>query len=82
MNPNNADDLILFSGFSGSNKRTSNATDAVPTFTNLPSISSPQVASYDGIIYRDDPNIIVIGTSGGVFVTENGGSNWTNVLHD
>jgi len=78
LNPNNADDLIMFAGFSGSNKRTSNATDAVPTFTNLPSISSPQVASYDGIIDRDDPNIIVVGTSGGVFVTENGGSNWTN----
>jgi hypothetical protein len=78
LNPNNADDLIMFAGFSGSNKRTSNATAAVPTFTNLQSISSPQVASYDGIIDRNDPNIIVVGTSSGVFVTEDGGSNWTN----
>jgi hypothetical protein len=68
----------MFAGFSGSNKRTSNATAAVPTFTNLQSISSPQVASYDGIIDRNDPNIIVVGTSSGVFITEDGGSSWTN----
>jgi hypothetical protein len=78
LNPNNADDLIMFAGFSGSNKRTANATSASPTFSNLGTVSTPQVASYDGIIDRNDPNIIVVGTSSGVFVTEDGGIDWTN----
>ena len=77
LNPNNPDDLVLFSGFSGTNKRTANATAAVPSFTNLGSITSPSVGTYDGIIDRDNPNIIVAGTSSGVFVSEDGGSNWT-----
>ena len=78
LNPNNEDDLIMFTGFSGSNKRSANATSASPSFTNLPSVSNPQVACYDGIIDRDDPNIIVVGTSSGVFVSEDGGSNWVS----
>jgi hypothetical protein len=78
LNPNNADDLIMFAGFSGSNKRTANATSASPTFSNLGTVSTPQVASYDGIIDRNDPNIIVVGTSSGVFITEDGGIDWTN----
>ena len=52
-NPNNEDDLIMFTGFSGSNKRSANATSAAPTFTNLSSVSNPQVACYDGIIDRE-----------------------------
>jgi hypothetical protein len=78
LNPNNADDLIMFAGFSGSNKRTANATSASPTFSNLGTVSTPQVASYDGLIDRNDPNIIVVGTSSGVFITEDGGIDWTN----
>ena len=78
LNPNNADDLIMFTGFSGSNKRTANATSASPTFTNLASVSTPQAACSDGIIDRDNPDIIVVGTSSGVFVSEDGGANWTN----
>ena len=68
----------MFTGFSGSNKRTANATSASPTFTNLASVSTPQAACYDGIIDRDNPDIIVVGTSSGVFVSEDGGANWTN----
>jgi hypothetical protein len=78
LNPNNADDLIMFAGFSGTNKRTSNATSASPSFTNLGSVSNPQVACYDGIIDRNNPNIIVVGTSSGVFVSEDGGTDWTD----
>jgi hypothetical protein len=78
VNPNNADDIVLFAGFSGINRRSLNATAATPTFTNLPAISSPQVACYDGIIDRDDSDIIVVGTSNGAWVTENGGATWTN----
>ena len=38
------------------------------------------MACYDGIIDRDDPNIIVVGTSSGVFVSERWGSNWVRHL--
>jgi hypothetical protein len=75
VNPNNADDVVLFSGFGGSNRRSLNATSATPSFTALPSLPSA-VATYDGIIDRDDPDILVLGTSEGVYVTENGGGKW------
>lgn len=78
LNPNNANDLVVFAGFSGTNRRTNNATAATPTFTNLTSITSPNVACYDGIIDRLNPDVIVVGTSSGVFVTENGGLSWEN----
>ncbi len=82
VNPNDPTDLILFTGFSGTNKRCSNANtatdDASLNDVVLGSITSPSVACYDGIIDRDNPNIIVVGTSEGVFYTENGGTAWSN----
>jgi len=78
VNPNNADDVVLFAGFGGVNRRSLNATSATPTFTALSAITTPGLASYDGIIDRNDPDIIVVGTSSGVFVTENGGASWEN----
>lgn len=78
VNPSNADDLVLFGGFSLGNKRSLNATAAVPTFTSLTNITSPNVACFDGIIDRDDSDVIVVGTSEGVFVTEDGGATWEN----
>jgi hypothetical protein len=78
VNPSNSDDVVLFTGFSGITRRSLNATAATPTFTSLSSITSPNVACYDGIIDRDDSDIIVVGTSEGVFVTEDGGATWAN----
>jgi hypothetical protein len=78
VNPNNADDVVLFAGFSGINRRSLNATAGAPSWTNLPAISPMQPACYDGIIDRDDSDIIVVGTSNGAWVTENGGATWTN----
>lgn len=78
VNPSNADDIILFAGFNGTNRRSLNATASVPTYTNLGAITTPGLASFDGIIDRNDPDVIVVGTSNGVFVTENGGASWTN----
>jgi hypothetical protein len=72
VNPNNADDVIMFGGVV---RRTSNATAASPNFTNLSSVGVPCT---DGIIDRNDPNIIVAGTLMGAVVSENGGSSWTN----
>ena len=77
VNPTNSNDVVLFAGFSGINKRSANAGGVAPTFTNLPALPAG-VASYDGIIDRDDSDIIVIGTSEGVYVTENGGGTWEN----
>ena len=36
------------------------------------------MAVYDGIIDRDDSDILVVGTAAGVFVTEDGGATWEN----
>jgi hypothetical protein len=77
INPNNENDLICFAGFNGVNKRTNNATASAPTFTNLGAIVSG-IACYDGIIDRNNPDIIVVGTSSGAFVSENGGLTWEN----
>lgn len=78
LNPSNSDELIIFAG-AGSARRSLNAGSASPTFTTLGSIAglnSP--ISYDGIIDRDDNDIIVVGTSVGVFVSDDGGATWTN----
>ncbi len=77
INPNNANDLVCFAGFNGTNKRTTNATASSPTFTNLGAIVSG-IATYDGIIDRNDPDILVVGTSNGAWVSENGGATWAN----
>lgn len=77
VNPNNDNDLVCFAGFSGTNRRSLNATAGAPTFTSLPAIPGG-VACYDGIIDRDDSDILVVGTSEGVFVTEDGGGTWEN----
>jgi hypothetical protein len=78
VNPSDPDDVIVLTGFGTNNiKRFSNATSATPTFTSVGSIAgSSSPGSYDAIIDRNDPNIIVVGTSSGVFVTEDGGSTW------
>ena len=77
INPNNENDIVCFAGFNGTNKRTNNATATAPTFTNLGAIVSG-IATYDGIIDRNDPDILVVGTSSGAWVSENGGATWEN----
>jgi hypothetical protein len=78
LNPNNPDDLIVFPGLANA-KRSSNATSTSPNFTTLSSISGINSPfTYDGIIDRDDDQIIVIGTHTGVFVSSNDGASWTN----
>ena len=73
VNPNNADDLVMFGG---NVRRSANATSVSPNFSNLNAVGVPCT---DGIIDRDDPNVIVAGTLMGAVVSENGGSSWTNV---
>jgi hypothetical protein len=82
INPRNSNDLLLLAGFSGVNRRTSNASTATSTSnlssTILQSITNPGVACYDGIIDRLDDNVLVVGTSSGVFISEDGGVTWEN----
>ncbi len=79
VNPNNKNDIVCFAGFGGVTRRSLNATSATPTFTALSAITTPSnVAVYDGIIDRDDSDILVVGTASGVFVTEDGGATWSN----
>lgn len=81
VNPNNPADLVLFAGFNGINKRCTNANTAANS-SSLNAVSLPTIVSgiscYDGIIDRNNPDILVVGTSSGVFVTENGGATWEN----
>ena len=78
LNPANSNDLIVFPGTAAA-KRSIDAGSATPTFTTLsPITASNSPFSYDGIIDRDDSDIIVVGTSHGVFVSDNGGTSWTN----
>lgn len=77
LNPSNSNDLIVFPG-SLAARRSLNAGSASPTFTNLAAIAGANSPfTYDGIIDRDDDDIIVIGTSHGAFISENGGASWT-----
>jgi hypothetical protein len=81
VNPNNANDLLLLAGFNGTNRRTTNASTATNSNLNanaLGFITNPGVACYDGIIDRLDSDVLVVGTSSGVFVSENGGASWEN----
>jgi hypothetical protein len=75
LNPNNPNDLIILQQFGGSSsniRRTTNATNATPTFNTLRSLPMP---AYDAIIDRNNPQIIVVGTAFGVKVSDNGGDN-------
>lgn len=54
---------------------TKNALDLTPTWTNITG-DLPKMPVYDAVIDIDNPNRIIIGTDLGVFMTENGGTNW------
>jgi hypothetical protein len=78
VNPNNGNDIICFAGFNGVNRRSLNANMTTPSFTALTAITTPGVACYDGIIDRNNSDIIVVGTSSGAFISTNGGASWEN----
>ena len=77
LNPADPDDLIIFPvGNLTEMVRSSNATSASPTFTDLGAISVPSPFMYDGIIDRLDDDKLVVGTSSGVFTSDDGGATW------
>ncbi|MFK7785493.1 MAG: T9SS type A sorting domain-containing protein, partial [Crocinitomicaceae bacterium] len=76
VNPSDANDVVVVTGFGTNNiKRSLNAASAAPSFSNVGSIPG-NPGTYDAIIDREDDQVLVIGTSHGVFVTEDGGSSW------
>lgn len=75
VNISDNDDVVLFLG-NAAMRRSSNATAANPTFTAMPAISSPAPFVYDGIIDRDDADLLIIGTHTGVFASDNSGASW------
>jgi hypothetical protein len=79
VNPNDADDVLFLAGFSGSNKRATNASTAGSNSVNTVTLGTVGgVACYDGIIDRDNPDVLVLGTASGVLVSEDGGTTWNN----
>jgi len=79
VNPNDADDLLLLAGFSGSNKRASNASSAGTNGVTVVTLGSVGgVACYDGIIDGVDSDVLVLGTSNGVVISQDGGVTFTN----
>lgn len=78
VNPNDANDLLVFRGTQTMMRSNGNAAGTA-TFSpigNISGASSPAV--FDGIIDREDPNVLVVGTSHGAFYSENGGTSWTD----
>jgi hypothetical protein len=77
VNPNNANDVAAVQLFGGSVYRSSNATSAVPSLTNVGSQGG--VGYYDVIIDRNDSDILFASTFVGVAMSENGGATWSDV---
>ncbi|MDG1332136.1 MAG: T9SS type A sorting domain-containing protein [Crocinitomicaceae bacterium] len=76
VNPSDANDVVVLTGFGSNNiKRSVNAAGATPSFSNVGTIPGGP-GTYDAIIDRNDDQILVVGTSHGVFVTEDGGTTW------
>ena len=75
INPSNSNDLMILS--SAGMRRSMNAMAASPSFTTLPAIASPSPFIYDAIIDREDSDLLVVGTSSGVFTSDNSGASWS-----
>jgi hypothetical protein len=74
-NPNH---LVVTLGGYGNNTyvyETENALSAVPTWKNITG-DLPSMPVYDAVVDTDDPDRIVLATDLGIWLTENGGTNW------
>jgi Secretion system C-terminal sorting domain len=75
----NAAHVVITLGGYGNNTyvyETDNALDDVPTWKNITG-DLPSIPVYDAVIDPDNANRIIIGTDFGIYMTVNGGSNWT-----
>ena len=73
----NPDVLVAVQGFSGSAYRSSNATSATPSLTNVGSQGG--LAFYDVVVDRADDQVLFAATFNGASLSENGGAAWTDV---
>jgi hypothetical protein len=77
IDPRNPDDLVATQGFNGNVFRSSDATSAAPSLTQVGSQNGN--AFYDVIIDRDDSDILFAATFTGVSCSDDGGATWTDV---
>ncbi|MFB6307395.1 MAG: T9SS type A sorting domain-containing protein [Flavobacteriales bacterium] len=80
--PNDNDHLILTKGGYGGGAKvleTTDATSSNPTWSDIWNIDSDLkgIPVFDGIISKQDPNLILVGTDWGVFATNDGGTEWS-----
>lgn len=76
----NVDHVIITLGnFTGAAKvqETTNATGGSPSWSNIMS-NLPNMPYYSCVIDREDPNVMLVGGEFGVYLTENGGTSWSN----
>ncbi|UKN01725.1 T9SS type A sorting domain-containing protein [Paracrocinitomix mangrovi] len=64
------------SSANGKVQETTDALGSSPTWSNMG--LSNNLPCYSVVIDRDDPNVVVVGTDMGTYVTEDGGNNWEN----
>jgi len=79
VNMNNANHVVITLGGYGNTRFVMESNDALsetPTWTDITG-NLPSMPVYDAVIDPDDENRIVIGTDLGIWVTENGGTTWT-----
>jgi hypothetical protein len=70
--------VVTLGGYSGNAAyvmETVNALDDTPTWKDITG-DLPEMPVYDAVVDIDNPKRIIIGTDLGVYMTENGGTNW------
>ncbi len=79
VDQNDENHVVITLGGYGSSIYVMESKDALaanPTWTNITG-DLPKMPIYDAVIDPDKPSRIILGTDLGVYVTENGGTNWT-----
>lgn len=82
VNPNNPGDVLVTRAGVGGTGRVFRSTTAdvatgTGTFNNVSGNLSNNVACYDVLVDRANPNMLIVGTDFGVWFSMNGGTTWT-----
>ncbi|MCC7298055.1 MAG: T9SS type A sorting domain-containing protein [Bacteroidia bacterium] len=76
----NANHVVITLGGYGNSSyvfETDDALDATPTWKNI-TANLPQIPVYDAVIDIDNDNRIILATDFGIYMSENGGTTWTD----
>jgi hypothetical protein len=79
IDPNNNNKIVVTFGNYGNTNyvyMSNNATDAVPSFSNLQN-NLPAMPVFDALIDMNNSNTILLGTEYGVWASDNNGATWT-----